>query len=94
MHAAAILQDPRLDAALLGVVADDPGEPPALRLEALRAAVPRHPEPSPAAFDLLIGRLGTEDDPLVPWPPPSWRAGPGSTIRDASDSSTPSAARP
>src|SRR5262249_52810775 len=32
----------------------------------LRAALPRHLEPSPAAFDLLIGRLGVKDDPLAP----------------------------
>jgi putative heme-binding domain-containing protein len=65
VHAAAILQVPQLDTALLAV-ADDPGEPPDVRLDALRAALPRHPEPSPAAFALLIGRLGVKDDPLAP----------------------------
>ena len=57
VRTAAVLQVPRLDAALLAL-ADDPDEPPDLRLEALRAALPRHREPSPAAFDLLIGQLG------------------------------------
>jgi putative heme-binding domain-containing protein len=34
-------------------------------LEALRAILPRHPEPSAAAFELLIGQLGAKDSPLV-----------------------------
>jgi putative membrane-bound dehydrogenase-like protein len=61
---AAVLQVPRLDASLLAL-ADAPNEPPTLRLEALRAALPRHPRLSPAAFDLLIGQLGVRDDPLA-----------------------------
>ena len=64
VRAAATLQVPRLDATLLAL-ADGAGEPPDLRLEALRAALPRHPEPSAAAFELLIGQLGAKDDPLA-----------------------------
>ena len=64
VRAAAVLQVPRLDAALLAL-ADEPGEPPDVRLEALRAALPRHPEPSPAAFAFLIGQLGAKDNPLA-----------------------------
>ena len=64
VRAAAVLQVPGLDATLLAL-ADEPGEPPDLRLEALRAALPRHPEPSPAAFALLIGQLGGKDNPLA-----------------------------
>jgi putative heme-binding domain-containing protein len=44
-------------------LADDPGAPADLRLAALRAALPRHPAPSPAAFDLLLGRLGAAAGP-------------------------------
>jgi putative heme-binding domain-containing protein len=64
VRAAAVLQVPGLDAALLAL-ADEPGEPPDVRLEALRAALPRHPEPSPAAFALLIGQVGAKDNPLA-----------------------------
>jgi putative heme-binding domain-containing protein len=64
VRGAAVLQVPRLDAALLAL-ADDPKKSAELRLEAIRAALPRHPEPSPAAFDLLIDRLGANDDPLA-----------------------------
>ena len=74
VRSAAVLQVPQLDPTLLAL-ADDPGEPPDLRLEALRAALPRHPEPSPAAFDLLIGQLGAQEARSPPWPRPSWRAG-------------------
>jgi putative heme-binding domain-containing protein len=42
---------------------DDPGAPAHLRLEALRAALPRHPAPSPTAFDLLLSRLGAAVGP-------------------------------
>jgi putative heme-binding domain-containing protein len=59
-----VLQVPHLDVALLAL-ADNPEQPPDLRLEALRAALPRHPEPSPAAFNLLIARLTANDDPLA-----------------------------
>ena len=64
MSTAAVLQVPRLDASLLAL-ADAPNEPPNLRLEALRATLPRHPRLSPAAFDLLIGQLGARDNPLA-----------------------------
>ena len=40
-----------------------PGKPADLRLEALRAALPRHPSPSPAVFELLLGRLGAAAGP-------------------------------
>ena len=59
-----MLQVPLLDAALLAL-ADDPAGPSELRLEALRAALPRHREPTPAAFKLLIDRLTANDDPLA-----------------------------
>jgi putative heme-binding domain-containing protein len=62
VRAASALRVPRLDPALLGM-ADDPGAPADLRLEALRAALPRHPAPSAAAFELLLGRLGAAADP-------------------------------
>jgi putative heme-binding domain-containing protein len=44
-------------------LADDSGVPADLRLGALHAALPRHPSLSPAAFDLLLGRLGAASDP-------------------------------
>jgi putative heme-binding domain-containing protein len=62
VRAASALRVSRLDPALLGL-ADDPVTPADLRLEALRAALPRHPAPSPAAFELLLGRLGAAAAP-------------------------------
>jgi putative heme-binding domain-containing protein len=61
--AAAVLQVPALDKALLAL-ADRPAEPPDLRVEALRAALPRHRDLSAAAFELLLARLGAKDRPL------------------------------
>jgi putative membrane-bound dehydrogenase-like protein len=62
VRAASALRVPRLDPALLGLV-DDPGTPADLRLEALHAALPRHPALSPTAFELLLGRLGPAAGP-------------------------------
>jgi putative membrane-bound dehydrogenase-like protein len=64
VRTSAVLQVPKLDTALLAL-GDTPHEPPALRLEALRAVLPRHPRLSSAAFDLVIGQLGTSADPLA-----------------------------
>jgi putative membrane-bound dehydrogenase-like protein len=64
VRAARLLQVKELDTILLAL-ADEPGEPPDLRLEALRGALPRHPTLSHAAFDLLIGQLGATDSPLA-----------------------------
>ena len=64
VQAAAALRATRLDP-VLARMADSATEPPEVRLEALRAILPRAPEPSPAAFDFLIGRLGARDDPLA-----------------------------
>jgi putative heme-binding domain-containing protein len=44
-------------------LADDPHVPADLRLEALRAALPRHPAPSATAFELLLNRLGGAANP-------------------------------
>jgi putative membrane-bound dehydrogenase-like protein len=63
VDAANALQVPRLDEALLAL-ADRPGEPSELRMQALRAALTRHRELSPAAFELLLDRLGARDRPL------------------------------
>jgi putative heme-binding domain-containing protein len=63
VRAAAVFQDARLDASLIAF-ANAPAERPNLRLEALRAVMPRQPELSPIAFDLVIGRLGASEDPL------------------------------
>jgi putative heme-binding domain-containing protein len=46
-------------------LADDPTQPAELRLEALRATLHRNPEPSPAAFKLLLEQLGETDSPLT-----------------------------
>jgi putative heme-binding domain-containing protein len=62
VRTASALRVPRLDPALLAV-ADDPGAPAEVRLEALRAALPRHPVPSSTVFDLLLGRLGSAAGP-------------------------------
>jgi putative membrane-bound dehydrogenase-like protein len=64
VRAAAILQAPRMDTALLAL-SENAGEPPELRLEALRAAMRRHPAPSSAAFDLLIDQLSAKDNALA-----------------------------
>ena len=44
-----------------------PTPPPSRRKYGSRpcAILPRAPEPSPAAFDFLIGRLSVRDDPLA-----------------------------
>jgi putative membrane-bound dehydrogenase-like protein len=63
VQAAAVLQVALLDRALLAL-ADERTAPPELRMEALRGALARHPEPSAAAFELLIRQLGATDRPL------------------------------
>jgi putative heme-binding domain-containing protein len=60
---AAVLQLPQLDEAVL-LLADRPGEPADLRIQALRAALPRCRGLSPAAFTFLIGQLGAKNRPL------------------------------
>jgi putative membrane-bound dehydrogenase-like protein len=62
VRAATTFRIPRLDPSLLALV-DDAKAPTELRLEALRAALPRHPAPSAAAFDLLLSRLGAAAGP-------------------------------
>lgn len=52
-----------LDEVLLRLV-DDDRVPSELRLEALRAAVPRHPGLSPLAFSFLLQQLNSERAPL------------------------------
>jgi putative heme-binding domain-containing protein len=64
LRTAAMLQAPELDAPLRALV-DQPGEPPELRLEALRATLPRHPQPSSSGFELLVGQLRVADNPLA-----------------------------
>jgi putative membrane-bound dehydrogenase-like protein len=64
VRAAAVLQPPRLDPEL-GALAENDREPADLRLAALRAAMRRHPAPTPAAFDLLIGQLGAKESALA-----------------------------
>jgi putative membrane-bound dehydrogenase-like protein len=62
VRVAATFRIPRLDPSLLALV-DDQEAPAELRLEALRAALPRHPAPSSAAFDLLLSRVGAAAGP-------------------------------
>src|SRR5262249_50217456 len=62
VRAAAILQVPRLDKALLAL-ADSANESPDLRLEALRATIARPSAPTAAAVDLLIRQPPRNHDP-------------------------------
>src|SRR5262249_41327796 len=64
VRSAATVQLAELDAAL-AKVADNTKESPRLRLEALRAVVLRRPELPGASFDLLIGQLAADQDPLT-----------------------------
>jgi putative heme-binding domain-containing protein len=59
-----MLQVPSLDERLAGL-AENSGEPPELRLEALRGIVPRRPKPPSSSVEFLIGRLGAESSPVV-----------------------------
>ncbi len=63
VRAAAGLHVPELDP-VLAEIAENAKEPPALRLEALRALSLRRPQLTPAVFDLLLGRLGPDQEPL------------------------------
>jgi putative heme-binding domain-containing protein len=59
----AVLQVPPLDEPLARL-ADNPAEAPNIRVEALRAVLPRRPRLSAGAFEMLRGRLRDPDDPL------------------------------
>jgi putative heme-binding domain-containing protein len=63
VRTAAVLQVPQLDEPLLKL-SEDKEKPAELRLEALRAVVPRHPKLSAAGFELLLAQLGEDADPL------------------------------
>jgi putative membrane-bound dehydrogenase-like protein len=62
VHTAVMLQVAELDDALRAI-ADDEGEDRALRLDALRGVLPRRPDASRAAFELMIERLEARDQP-------------------------------
>lgn len=64
VRAAATLGSPGLDGVLRSL-ADDPAEPAEIRLESLRAMLPRQSVPSPTAFEFVIGRLGAKAEPAV-----------------------------
>jgi putative heme-binding domain-containing protein len=60
----AVLQLSELDEPL-AQLAEDGRQPLELRLEALRAVVPRRPQLSAAAFELLLGQLGDQVSPTA-----------------------------
>jgi len=60
---AALWQIPDLDAPLLAVV-DDTTAGAELRMEAMRAVLPRHTRLSQAAFDLLLAGVGSQSNPV------------------------------
>ena len=62
VRTAAALNAPALDDKL-GSVATDSARPAGVRLEALRAVIPRRPRLDPAAFDLLLSQLGPKAAP-------------------------------
>jgi putative membrane-bound dehydrogenase-like protein len=64
VRTAAVLHLPELDPALTRL-AEDTDEPALLRLEALRAVVPRQPKLSPAEFDLLLQLVKKDAEPLT-----------------------------
>lgn len=64
VRTAAAVGAPALDAPLARI-ADDPGQPADVRVEAARALVRRRPDVSPARFALLAGELDPARDPLA-----------------------------
>jgi putative membrane-bound dehydrogenase-like protein len=63
VQTAGVLQLPKLDKSLAGL-AERSSEPADLRLEAVRAIVPRRPRLSETVFDLLARQLGDKENPL------------------------------
>ncbi|MBI2947151.1 MAG: HEAT repeat domain-containing protein [Verrucomicrobia bacterium] len=60
---AALWQVPTFDPQLLNLM-DDASAGPELRMEALRAVLPRHARLSQGTFDLLLGEIGSQSNPV------------------------------